>query len=227
MVGDYVVADSTPIAEGPDWQDVLVDHPHLQRRQVAPAALRRPAQGLGERAAARSRSSPSSEYRLTYGIKHEGIAVPSEFKKTDDGPALVFEYDDAELPLDAYLAGPGADLAFDERIALVMRLGETLRYAHQRHLIHRALSPQRVWVRRRPRRQRAAAAVDPRLVLRPEGRSTDAATRWSAISAGLDDLLGVANPRGLDLLRPRGPHLRPTGLPASRSTSSALARSPT
>ena len=192
MVGDYVVADSSPIAEGPDWQDVLVDHPHLPGVRLR-VRLYDVAAKASTSERQRIEQLARSELQITYGIKHEGIAVPSEFKKTDDGPALVFEHDDAELPLDAYLAGPGAELAFDERIALVQRLGEILRYAHQRHLIHRALSPQRVWVR--PARNGL-----PHLAIRDwyfgqKVHSTDAATRWSAISAGLDDLLGVANPQ--------------------------------
>ena len=38
MVGDYKVADSTPIAEGPDWQDVLVDNPHLSGVKISRAS---------------------------------------------------------------------------------------------------------------------------------------------------------------------------------------------
>lgn len=191
MVGDYQVADSTPLAEGPDWQDVLVDHPHLSGIK-----LRLRLYDVPSKASASERQRveqlAQSEVQLTYGIKHEGIAVPSEFKKTDDGPALVFEHDDAELPLDAYLAGAGAELSFEERIALAERLGEILRFAHQRHLVHRALSPQRVWVR-------PTKGGPPRLSIRDwyfgqKLHSTNATTRWSVISAGVDDLLGVANP---------------------------------
>ncbi|MBW0093004.1 BREX system serine/threonine kinase PglW, partial [Pseudonocardia sp. KRD-184] len=189
MVGDYPVADSTPIAEGPDWQDVLVDHP-----VVADAKLRLRLYDVPPKASASERQRveqlAKSEMQLTYGIKHEGIAVPSEFRRTDDGPALVFDYDDTELPLDAYLAEQGAELSFEERFGLVQRLGEVLRFAHQRHLIHRALSPQRVWVR--PNKGR------PRLSIRDwyfgqKFHSTDASTRWTAISAGVNDLLGIAN----------------------------------
>ncbi|GAA1278579.1 hypothetical protein GCM10009609_47440 [Pseudonocardia aurantiaca] len=61
---------------------------------------------------------------LALGAEPEGIAVPSEFKKTDDGPGLVVEYDDAELPLGAYLAAAGAELSFEDRIALAQRLEE-------------------------------------------------------------------------------------------------------
>jgi len=191
MVGDYQVADSTPITEGPDWQDVLVDHPHLSGIK-----LRLRLYDVPPKASASERQRveqlAQSEVQLTYGIKHEGIAVPSEFKKTDDGPALVFEHDDAELPLDAYLAAADAELSFEDRIALAQRLGEILRFAHQRHLIHRALSPQRVWVRPAEVGLRRLSIRD--WYFGQKFHSTDATTRWSAISAGVNDLLGVANP---------------------------------
>ena len=193
MVGDYKVADSTPIAEGPDWQDVLVDNPHLSG-----VRLRLRLRDLPPKASATDRQRiedlAQREYQLTYGIRHDGIDVPTEFKKTDDGPALVFEYDDSEQPLDAFIASQ-PDLSFDQRIAMVIRLGETIRFAHQRHLIHRALGPQRIWVRQ-PRGKDGKTGL-PRLSIRDwysgqKDRSSSSETRWTTISAGVSDILGLA-----------------------------------
>jgi len=144
------------------------------------------------------------EFQLTYGIRHDGIAVPLDFKKTDDGPALVFEYDDAELPLDAYLAAEGLELTFEGRIALVQRLGEILRYAHQRHLIHRALSPRRVWVR--PVKDGLPSLSIRDWYFGQKERSTDATTRWTVISAGVTDLLGVTTQEDWLYLAPEARH---------------------
>lgn len=120
MVGDFVVADDEPIAQGRDWQDVLVNLPALpdvKRRlrlydvpATASPADRQHIEQLAQR-----------EFQLTQGLRHGGIAVPIDFKRTDDGPALVFEHDARELPLDAYIAGEGAELDLDQRIALVLR----------------------------------------------------------------------------------------------------------
>ncbi len=193
MVGDYKVADSTPIAEGPDWQDVLVDNPHLSG-----VKLRLRLRDLPPKASASDRQRiedlAQREYQLTYGIRHDGIDVPTEFKKTDDGPALVFEYDDSEQPLDAFIASQ-PDLSFDQRIAMVIRLGETIRFAHQRHLIHRALGPQRIWVRQP--RSKDGKSGGPRLSIRDwysgqKDRSSNSETRWTTISAGVSDILGLA-----------------------------------
>ncbi|MFC8796909.1 BREX system serine/threonine kinase PglW [Promicromonospora sp. NPDC057138] len=189
MVGDFAVEDSTPIAQGPDWQDVLVNLPeplNLKRRlrlfDVVPKAPKSERQRV-EQLALR-------EFQLTQGLKHPGITVPTDFKKTDDGPALVFEYDENEIPLEEYLAGPGKELTLDQRVALTDKLGEILRYAHGRRLLHRALSPQRVWVRE--------TKGEPNLTVRDwyagqRDRDTSGTSRWTTIGGGVADIMGIQN----------------------------------
>lgn len=202
MVGDFAVSDPDPIAEGVDWQDIVVAHPNV------PAIKHRlrlydvpPKSSKSERT--RIEQLAQREFQLTYGTRHEGIAVAQQFLTTDDGPALVFAYDDAERPLDAYLADEGAALSLEDRVALVEQLGEVLRYAHQRHLNHRALSPDRVWVRKTP--------DGPRLEIRDwysgqREHSSATSTRWTVISAGVTDLLDVAAARDLIWLAPEARH---------------------
>ena len=100
MVGDYAVTDSDPIAEGVDWQDVAVAHPSLpsitQRLRLYDVP---PKASASERT--RIEQLAQREFQLTYGIKHEGIAVPHQLLSTDEGPALLFEHDAGERPLDA------------------------------------------------------------------------------------------------------------------------------
>lgn len=203
MVGDFAVADDEPIAQGRDWQDVLVNLPALpnvKRRlrlydvpAAASAADRQHIEQLAQR-----------EFQLTQGLRHGGIAVPIDFKRTDDGPALVFEHDANELPLDAYIAGEGAELDIDQRLSLVIRLGEILRFAHNVHLRHRALSPRRVW---------ATPVKDalPNLTIRDwyfaqRDSSTRNVSRMTAISAGVDDLMGVADQDDWIWLAPEARH---------------------
>lgn len=201
MVGDYAVAESDPVAEGPNWQDVVVKHPNLPKlRQRLRLYDVPPKVSATERA--RIEQLAQREFQLTFGIKHEGIAVPQQFLVTDDGPALVFEYQDAERPLDAYLADEGAGLTLDDRVAMVEQLGDVLRYAHQRHLFHRALSPQRVWVRPTP--------TGPRLEIRDwysaQKDRESSTTSWTVISRGVTDLLGVAGDQDLLWLAPEARH---------------------
>lgn len=210
MVGDFVVAADEAIAQGRDWQDVLVNLPALPdvkrrlRLYDVPATASHADRQRIEQLAQR-------EFQLTQGLRHGGIAVPIDFKRTDDGPALVFEHDPHELPLDAYIASAGAELDLLERVALVIRLGEILRFAHNVHLRHRALSPRRVW---------ASPVKDalPNLSIRDwyfaqRDSSTRNASRLTAISAGVDDLMGVADQDDWIWLAPEARH-SVEGLPA-------------
>lgn len=203
MVGDFVVADDEPISQGRDWQDVLVSLPALpgvKRRlrlydvpSTASPADRQHVEQLAQR-----------EFQLTQGLRHAGIAVPLDFKRTDDGPALVFEHDAQELPLDAYIAGEGAELDLSQRIALVIRLGDILRFAHNVHLRHRALAPRRVWVT-------PVKGALPDLTIRDwyfaqRDSSTRNGSRLTAISAGVGDLMGVADQNDWIWLAPEARH---------------------
>lgn len=189
MVGDFEVAESTPIAEGPDWQDVVVSLPaapgvkrRLRLYDIPPKASKSEHQRIQQLA--------QREFQLTMGVRHDGIDVPLDYKITDDGPALVFEYDESEMPLDAYLADTD-DLGLDERIKLIDSLGETLRFAHERHIVHRALSPGRVWVTTDKDGRPSLAIRD--WYFGQKDRASDAATRWTTISAGATDLLPLSN----------------------------------
>lgn len=203
MVGDFVVADDEPIAQGRDWEDVLVNLPALpdvKRRlrlydvpSTASPADRQQIEQLAQR-----------EFQLTQGLRHRGIAVPIDYKRTDDGPALVFEHDAKEIPLDAYILSEGAELDLEQRIALVIRLGEILRFAHNVHLRHRALSPRRVW---------ATPGTDdlPHLTIRDwyfaqRESSTRNVSRMTAISAGVEDIFGVADQDDWIWLAPEARH---------------------
>jgi len=190
MVGDFVVADDEPIAQGRDWQDVLVNLPAMPdvkrrlRLYDVPATASQSDRQHIEQLAQR-------EFQLTQGMRHSGIAAPIDFKRTDDGPALVFEYDSRELPLDAYMAGAGTELDLDQRIALAIRLGEILRFAHNVHLRHRALSPRRLWATPVPDGLPELSVRDWYFAQRDS--STRNASRLTSISAGVDDLMGVAD----------------------------------
>lgn len=156
-VGQYPLDKADPLDSGPAWQDLLASHPgapsvkvRLRVFDVPPGASEERRQEV-ERAARRA-------FVLTRGIAHPGIACPSELVLTDGAPALVYEYDDAEVPLTTYLADAGPSLDLSARLDLVRQMGDALRYAHQRRLVHRALAPNRVYVSTR--------TTPPRVVIR-------------------------------------------------------------
>ncbi|MBZ2195398.1 NERD domain-containing protein, partial [Occultella gossypii] len=144
-VGQYVLKPDSQITEGKGWHDELASHPSMPgitRRirlfDVPPGVAREDRQEIEQTA--------QRELSLTRGILHAGIESPLEFIASDLGPALIFDYDDAARPLDRFLTERGAALGFDARLALVRQIAEVVAYAHSRRLMHRALSPERVYV---------------------------------------------------------------------------------
>lgn len=171
-VGQYSLEKADPLGEGPTWQDVLAAHPG------APSVKRRVRvfdipPGASAEVRADIERSARREFVFTQGITHAGIARPTELV-TEPVPALVFDYDDAEIPLASYLADAGPTLGLSERLDLIRQLAGVLRYAHQRRLVHRALTPGQVYV--------DTAGQPPRLVVRDwqTGRRSPLAASGSA-----------------------------------------------
>lgn len=186
-VGRYVLTTADPIASGKGWQDHLATHPDVPglTRRVRifdlPAGASRADRDELERLAQR-------EFSLTRGIRHAGIEAPTDFVRTDAGPALIFEHDDRALPLDEYLTRNATSLSFTARLALIRQLAEVVGYAHSRRLTHRALSPDRVRV------STVDGATQVRVRDWMTGRRMEASTAQSTmtvLSAGVGDVAGL------------------------------------
>lgn len=141
-----VVVDEDVFAEGPGWQDYLGRHTVLEgvvrrvRFYLVDRAASKEARATVQRAAQR-------EFAVLEGIGHPGIARAVDFVDHERGPAVVFERDPSEVRLDHFLVERGSELAIDEQLQIVRDLAETMRYAHGRRLVHRALTPSAVTVR--------------------------------------------------------------------------------
>ena len=145
-VGQYSLEKADPLGEGPAWQDLLAAHPSAPQVKRRVRVFDTPP-GASQQARDEIARTARREFVFTQGIAHAGIAVPLELVDSDLGPALIFEHDEGEVPLDEFLKEHGAKLGLDERLTLVRQLADILRYAHARRLVHRALSPHRVYVR--------------------------------------------------------------------------------
>ncbi|GAA4535324.1 BREX system serine/threonine kinase PglW [Pseudonocardia xishanensis] len=143
-VGPWQI-DPRPYDSGPTWQD----H-HASREDIA-GAYRRIRVYLYERESDREardsvRHAAEREFQAAAGIDHPGLLVPRDLLDHEMGPALVIEqHKDAER-LDHFMAGKGAALDLPARLRLVRQLAEAVGYAHNRRLVHRALSPRAVIV---------------------------------------------------------------------------------
>lgn len=142
-----VLVDEDVLAEGPGWQDYVGRHTSLE------GIVRRVRFYLVDRAASRElrttiQRAARREFSLLEGISHPGISRAVDFVDHERGPAVVFETDPGEVRLDHFLAQRGSDLTIDEQLQIMRTLAETIRYAHARRLVHRALNPRAIAVRK-------------------------------------------------------------------------------
>ncbi|GEL17300.1 BREX system serine/threonine kinase PglW [Pseudonocardia asaccharolytica] len=143
-VGPWQV-EPRPYDSGPTWQD------HHASREDLPGAYRRIRIYLHERQAdpeARTsvRHAAQREFLAAQGIEHPGLLVPRELLDHEMGPALVIDQHAEARRLDHYMTGEGKALDLPARLGLVRQLAEAVGYAHDRRLVHRALSPRAIIV---------------------------------------------------------------------------------
>ncbi|WP_260729207.1 BREX system serine/threonine kinase PglW [Dactylosporangium roseum] len=143
MVGQLLLT-SKPFAEGPGWQDFLAGHQQTD-------LVRRVRFYLTERADADRemiQRAAEREFRLLQGIRHDGIVQAHDLIEHSYGPAVIFDHNEDWVRLDRWLAEHDGELTVDRRLELVRELGDIMRYAHSRHLVHRNLNPRSIFVRK-------------------------------------------------------------------------------
>jgi serine/threonine protein kinase len=92
------------------------------------------------------RKAAKREFELLEGLNHPGILQAFDYTEHELGPAIVFRHDPDSLRLDHFLAQYGARLSVDDRLSITRQVAEALRYAHEKRVVHRALSPQSILV---------------------------------------------------------------------------------
>lgn len=143
-VGDYRLREL--LLEGPNYQDWMATHAAIDgdlarvRIYGMPRGASNDARSVLERAARR-------EYRILSDIRHVGILAVKTYTEHAGCPTLVFEHSADCQRFDHWLAERAADLDVDTRLDLLRQIADAVRYAHEKHLIHRALSPQSILVR--------------------------------------------------------------------------------
>jgi len=142
-VGDYKLG--LLLSDGPsyqDWEGVhsIIDNVHRRVRiyTIAAAATVEARKALDRQA--------RREFQILEGIDHVGIVKVKDYQDTELGPALIFDHDAKAIRLDFLLREMGHLLTVDQRLQIVRDLAETLKYAHQKRLFHRALSPENILV---------------------------------------------------------------------------------
>ncbi len=142
-VSDYVL--NHLIDEGPGYQDWHATHSQIEsiRRRVRLylASPSMPAEDRTQfyRAAAR-------EFQILESLQHPGILRCYNFTEHELGAALIFEHDPLWIRLDHFLMQQKDKLSVDARLNLVRQLAEIVQFAHDKKVIHRALSPRSILV---------------------------------------------------------------------------------
>lgn len=143
-VGDYTLEHI--IGERPgyqDWQATHTQHSKAKRR-VRIYLVRMEAASADrktiERAALR-------EFRLLETLQpHPSILRCDNYTEHELGPALIFEYDPSAIRLDHYLRERKDSLGVNVRLNLLRQIAEVIRFAHEKKVVHRGLSPQSILV---------------------------------------------------------------------------------
>jgi serine/threonine protein kinase len=86
------------------------------------------------------------EYEILDNLRHPNILLVQQYTEHESGPALIFEHDPSAVRLDHFLAQRGAQFSIDTRLEMVRQIAEALKFAHDKHAIHGALSPQSILV---------------------------------------------------------------------------------
>ena len=142
-VGDYRLDEL--LLEGPHYQDWSARHAAIdtERARVRIYAVP-PSAADDERAACRR--AARREYEILRDVRHEGILAAKGYTEHVLGPALVFEHRDGSQRFDHWLAARADALDVDARLHLLRQIAEAVHFAHAKHLVHRALSPQSILV---------------------------------------------------------------------------------
>ena len=142
-VSDYVLEQL--IGEGPGYQDWQASHTQVaeSKRRVRLYLVR--AEATEEDRATIQRAA-LREFQILEVLEHPGILRAYSFTEHELGPALLFEHDPVSMRLDHYLAQQKDKLNIEVQLDLMRQIGEVVRYAHEKKVIHRGLCPQSILV---------------------------------------------------------------------------------
>jgi serine/threonine protein kinase len=144
-VGDYILGNlllESPTGTFQDWEATHSTFDKMLRRvRIYTAGASTPAVDRQM-----IRKAAKREFELLEGLHHPGILEALDYTEHELGPAIVFRHDADSVRLDHFLAQHGEQLSVDDRLDLVRQIGEALNYAHEKRIVHRALSPQSILV---------------------------------------------------------------------------------
>jgi serine/threonine protein kinase len=177
--GQYALGEV--LFEGSGFQDRSAVHRTLDGMRRRARVYLVPQQTSIERRQ-QLRRAAEREAHFLYGLREHPNILSFIDHETDAplGPTVLFDDFEGGIPLPAFLRKE-ANITFEERIEIVCQVGRALHFCHQKEIIHRALSPDAVLVRRHPDDGR----IDTRLFnfQLAEGERATGTAHWSQLAS--------------------------------------------
>ena len=178
FAGTYELGDL--LGEGPGYQDRLATHRDQKTFTRRARTYAVPQQTSVERRQ-QLRRAADRESQLLWDVReHPNVLRFADYVTDAElGPTVLFDAFDG-IPLDAFLRND-KQLSFFERIDIVEQVGRALAYCHRKGVVHGALSPEAVLVRRAPDSRK----LETRLFNFQLGVSVEveATMHWSALAS--------------------------------------------
>lgn len=148
LVGSYELGEV--LDEGPGYQDRLAVHQSITGLRRRARVYLVPQQTSVERRQQLKRAA-DREANVLLDVRGNPYILGCADYVTDAerGPTVLFEDFEGAQSLDAFLR-TNASLSFDDRLSIVAQLSRAISYCHKRGVVHGAVSPSSVLVRRSP-----------------------------------------------------------------------------
>lgn len=142
-VSDYILEQL--LGAGPGYQDWEATHSRLAnvQRRVRIYTVHT---GATDEERRTIEWAAQREAQLLETLQHQAILRREGFTEHVLGPALIFEHDPLALRLDHFLVQYKDKLSVDVRLDLLRQIAEVIRFAHDKKVVHRALSPRSILV---------------------------------------------------------------------------------
>lgn len=143
-VGDYLLKELLFDAPNGVYQDWLGEH--VQSKEARRVRIYTMNRASSEEDRELTKRAANREYQILSALVHPSMPQVETPIQHELGTALLFRIRKNAIRLDHLLAEKGEALSIDFRLVLVRELAEAMKYAHEKKIYHRALSPQSVFV---------------------------------------------------------------------------------
>ncbi len=179
IVGSYELGEA--LQDGPGYQDRPATHRDHSTWTRRARTYLVPQQTTVERRQQLIRAAERESQILWDLREHANVLSMSDYVSDAElGPTVLFDAFDAGVPLGAFLRqNPELDLW--DRVAIIEQVGHALAFCHRKGVVHAALSPDAVLVRRHPETN----AIETRLYnfQLSAAEKVEATTHWSALAS--------------------------------------------